>query len=121
MRSALLVTGLLWLIPPAGEASAGRLERVVLDVMNRGGNVWARANWRRRHEIDTGYVRGRRLLRFNSLDEARADVELVRTHEADVTMLGNWTAAQVVQHLAIVVAGSMDGMPEAPYWRLELP
>jgi hypothetical protein len=58
--------------------------------------------------IDTGKVTGRRQLRFNSLDDIAADVErLVRARE--IRTLGNWSAGQVLEHLARSLSKSIDG------------
>ncbi len=58
--------------------------------------------------IDTAKVTGRRQLRFNSLDDILADVDrLARARE--IQTLGNWSAGQVLQHLATSLNKSIDG------------
>jgi hypothetical protein len=61
-------------------------------------------------EIDTRKVTGRRKLRFKGMDDISADVEqLARAKE--IKALGNWSAGQVLKHLAISVNNSVDGFP----------
>lgn len=60
--------------------------------------------------IDTGKVTGRRSLHFNSLDDIRADVEMLARSQ-DLKTLGNWSAGQIFWHLATVMKGSLDGIP----------
>lgn len=52
--------------------------------------------------VDTGKVAGRRRLRFESIDQALADVErLVAAERAGrLRRLGNWTLGQTLGHLA---------------------
>ena len=58
--------------------------------------------------IDTTKVTGRRTLHFNSLDEIAADVEML-TKAREIKTLGNWSAGQVVQHVATTMNKSIDG------------
>ena len=62
---------------------------------------------------DTGKVSGRRILRFDSLDEVMAEVD--RLVDADragrLTRLGNWTLGQTLGHLAGWVEYSYTGAP----------
>jgi hypothetical protein len=59
-------------------------------------------------DINTAMVTGRRTLHFNSLEDISADVEkLARAKE--IQTLGNWSAGQVLKHLAITMNGSVDG------------
>lgn len=52
--------------------------------------------------VDTKKVAGRRMLRFESLDQVIADVDrLVEAERAGrLTRLGNWTLGQTLGHLA---------------------
>lgn len=58
--------------------------------------------------IDIGKVAERRQLNFGSLDDILADVERL-AQSKDIRTLGNWSAGQVLKHLAIVMTKSMDG------------
>ena len=63
--------------------------------------------------INTAKVAGRRKLLFQSLDDILADVNgLAKCQE--VRTLGNWSAGQVMQHLAIVMNKSIDGFGFRP-------
>ena len=57
--------------------------------------------------IDTKKVTDRRTLSFRSLDDIQADVEAL--DGAAVRTTGNWTAAQIVQHVTDVITLSVDG------------
>ncbi len=57
--------------------------------------------------IDTKKVTDRRRLSFRSLDDIQADVEAL--DGAAVRTTGNWTAAQIVQHVTDVITLSVDG------------
>jgi hypothetical protein len=50
-------------------------------------------------------TQGRRTLRFNSLDEVMADVDLLLRGNSTV---GNWTLAQICRHLATVMRRVVD-------------
>lgn len=63
--------------------------------------------------IDTSKVTGRRQLHFDSLNDIGADVErLAKSRE--IRVLGNWSAGQVLDHLAIVMNKSIDGFTNRP-------
>ena len=66
--------------------------------------------------VDTGKVAGRRTLRFNSIVEAIADAESV-TSNPHLT-LGNWTAGQILDHLARTVRIMFDGPHGQAPWFL---
>ncbi|MFG0329257.1 MAG: DUF1569 domain-containing protein [Phycisphaerales bacterium] len=54
----------------------------------------------------------RRTLRFESLDEMMRDVDAwAAAGGAGYATTGNWTASQIVQHLADTINGSIDGIP----------
>jgi len=59
--------------------------------------------------VDSARVSGRRSLRFESLDDIAADVERL-ANARHLKTLGNWSAGQIFQHLAIVMNGQIDGM-----------
>ena len=55
----------------------------------------------------------RRTLTFTTLDRVMPDVDrLLEGHET----LGNWSLGQICNHLATVVAGSVDGFPFRASW-----
>jgi hypothetical protein len=62
---------------------------------------------------DTRKVAGRRSLRFDSIDEAMAEVDrLVEAeHAGRLGRLGNWRLGQTLGHLACWVEYSYDGTP----------
>ncbi len=57
----------------------------------------------------TSKISGRRTLRFESLEEISDEVERL-AQAKKIRTRGNWTAGQVLQHLAIVMHGSVDGV-----------
>jgi Protein of unknown function (DUF1569) len=63
--------------------------------------------------VETSKVTGRRMLRFESIDQVMADVE--RLAEAEragrLRHLGNWTLGQTLGHLACWVEYSYTGAP----------
>jgi Protein of unknown function (DUF1569) len=65
------------------------------------------------HPVDTGKVVGRRMLRFESIDEMMAEVDrLVQAEKAGrLKRLGNWTLGQVLGHLAVWAEYSYTGTP----------
>jgi hypothetical protein len=65
--------------------------------------------------IDTTKVTGRRELRFQTVDEIRADVDRL-AQAKDITGLGNWTSGQVLQHLAVAMNMAVDGAPSMVPW-----
>jgi hypothetical protein len=67
-----------------------------------------------RPRVDTRRVRPRRQVRFQSFDEFLADAE--RLAERPVRELGNWTLAQIFDHLARSMNVSVDGTPERFPW-----
>jgi hypothetical protein len=76
--------------------------------------------------VDTGKVAGRRLLRFESIDQATAEAE--RLAEAEragrLRRLGNWTLGQALGHLATWAEYGYTGVPlKTPFfirWVLRL-
>ena len=63
--------------------------------------------------VDTTKVTGRRSLHFNCLDDIAADVERLASAN-NVQALGNWSAGEVVQHVAVAMHKSIDGFTERP-------
>ena len=76
--------------------------------------------------VDSGKVAGRRMLRFESIDQAMAEVEWLVEAEraARLRRLGNWTLGQTLGHLATWAEYSYTGMPlKVPFfikWILRL-
>src|SRR5262245_57111445 len=70
--------------------------------------------------IDTSRVTGRREVRLATLDDLLADLARVETAAADgrLRTLGNWSAAQVVQHIGKLFEFSLDGFPFRYPWHL---
>ena len=58
--------------------------------------------------VNTAKVAGRRALHFASLDALNAEVGRLAAAK-EIKTLGNWSAGQVVQHVAIVMNNSIDG------------
>ncbi|MEM6332409.1 MAG: DUF1569 domain-containing protein [Planctomycetota bacterium] len=61
-------------------------------------------------EIDTKKVAGRREVRYETLDEALADVERLAA-AGPVEALGNWTAAMNIEHVCFGIEFATDGYP----------
>ena len=76
--------------------------------------------------VDTGKVAGRRMLRFESIDQVMSEVD--RLVEADsagrLRQLGNWTLGQTLGHLATWTEYGYTGFPlKVPFfirWVLRL-
>lgn len=69
--------------------------------------------------INTTKVSGRRNVHFTSLDDILADVEML-TKAGEIRTLGNWSAGQVVQHLAITMNKSIDGFNFRVPWPIRV-
>lgn len=66
--------------------------------------------------VKTNTIRGRRLLRFDSYGDVLSHAELLVASEA--VLLGNWTLGQILDHLAISMRSSVDGLDiDVPWWR----
>src|SRR4051794_35868098 len=61
-------------------------------------------------QVDTRKVTGRREVHFASLDEILADSEGISVWRG-VRTLGNWSAGQIVLHVAMGMEYSIDGVP----------
>ncbi len=66
--------------------------------------------------VDTRRVKNRRKVRYQNFDEFLADAE--RLAARPVRELGNWTLAQIFDHLAHSMNVSIDGTPERFPWAL---
>ena len=77
--------------------------------------------------IDTKRVSDRRALRFESLDAAVRDAELLEEAERNdkLRATGNWKLGQALGHLAFWARAPFDGYPEMPrppwFMRLLMP
>ena len=76
--------------------------------------------------VDTKKAPGRRILRFESIDEALAEVDRLvdAEHAGRLKRVGNWTLGQALGHLAAWVEYSYTGAPlKVPFfikWILRL-
>ena len=68
--------------------------------------------------VDTKSVANRREVRYESYDDLLADVENLAGQEYQV--LGNWSYAQILEHLGIAMEGSIDGIPFKAPWFMRL-
>ena len=75
-----------------------------------------------RTPVDTGKVTGRRTLRFESIDELRAEVDRLAASEREgkLRALGNWTLGQALGHLATWAEYSFCGAPLKPPFLIKL-
>jgi len=69
--------------------------------------------------INTAKVTGRRKLHFNSLDDILADVEQLAKAK-EIRTLGNWSADQILKHVATLMNKSIDGFTTRPPWFVRL-
>lgn len=69
--------------------------------------------------VDTSKVKGRRVLRFESLEDISAEVERL-AQAKHIQTRGNRSAGQVLQHLATVMHGAIDGMEIKLPWPMRL-
>ncbi len=68
--------------------------------------------------IDTRRVADRRTLRFDTLDQIQEEAE--RLAASEVKPLGNWSAGQVLGHVAIAMEKSIDGASFRASWWMRL-
>ena len=61
--------------------------------------------------INTKKVKGRREVRYQSLDDFLADAEHFAT--ANVQQLGNWSPGQIYEHLSRSMKSSIEGFPSS--------
>src|SRR4051794_8652532 len=69
--------------------------------------------------VDVKAVRGRRDLRFASIDDLLADAENLVSSPQTRT-LGNWPLAQLFTHLALGIDVSIDGIAARAPWYTRL-
>ncbi len=67
-----------------------------------------------RMPVDTKTVTGRRVLRFESLDDILS--ELASLEGKQLKTLGNWSAGQILAHVAVPMNAAIDGMKFAVPW-----
>ncbi len=68
--------------------------------------------------VNTKTVEGRRELKFETLDDLRAEIERLATGE--VRTLGNWSLAQLFTHLAAGFNSVLDGSSFKAPWFFKL-
>lgn len=72
--------------------------------------------------VNTRSARGRRPVRYESLDELLQDAETLTAGEVET--VGNWSQGQILQHLAATMNCSIDGfpsqLPRAVRWLVRL-
>ena len=68
--------------------------------------------------VDTSKVLDRRRLRFGTLDDLLADIDRIVAADKAGTLrrTGNWTAGQVMGHLATWINYAYEGYPFRPPW-----
>lgn len=69
--------------------------------------------------VNTRSVHGRRDLRFESLQHVLIDAELL-AQAKNVRMLGNKPLDGLLNHLAMAIEGSLDGIPFKTPWYMRL-
>ncbi len=68
--------------------------------------------------IKTHLVKDRRAVHYETLDELLADAEgLVR---GEVRTVGNWSLAQILDHLTKLMVGSIDGFQSSLPWPVRM-
>ncbi len=67
-------------------------------------------------QIDTRRVTQRRPLRFESIDDLLADIDGIvqAEREGRLRLVGNWTAGQIMAHLAAWIEYGYEGYPIGP-------
>lgn len=68
--------------------------------------------------VNTAAVQGRRTLKFESLDDLLRDAEQVSSRPART--LGNWSVAQIVDHLGKALQISFNGPQVCAPWHVRL-
>lgn len=68
--------------------------------------------------VKTRSVSNRRQVSYQSYDELLADAEDLACQQ--VTTLGNWSFAQIMEHLSISLEGSIDGLNFKVPWPLRV-
>ena len=70
--------------------------------------------------VNTRAVTARRSLHFENMDDLAAEVERLETSADRIRPLGNWSAAQVFQHLGKFIEFSFDGFPFRYGWAIRM-
>jgi len=68
--------------------------------------------------VNTKSVAGRRTVSYQNYDELLADAESLAGQEVET--LGNWSYPQIVDHIAIALEGSIDGLPFRAPWPMRV-
>ena len=68
--------------------------------------------------VKTKSVNNHRQISYQSYDDLLVDAEHLASQQ--VTTLGNWSFAQILEHLAISLEGSIDGMNFKAPWPLRV-
>lgn len=73
-------------------------------------------------EIDTANVKGRREVRFNTVEEALSETDRLAAldRQGRLKALGNWTFGQAVGHLATWAEYAFTGSPIRPPWVIRM-
>jgi hypothetical protein len=69
--------------------------------------------------VDTKHARGRRTLRFTTLDAMLADAERL-VASPNTKMLGNWPLGQLLTHLTLAMNSSIDGISARAPWFIRM-
>jgi len=68
--------------------------------------------------VNTKTVSGRRNISYKNFDDLLADAESLAGQE--VTTVGNWSFAQIIDHVAIALDGSIDGVDMRAPWLMRV-
>ena len=68
--------------------------------------------------VRTAEVADRRTLQFRSLEDLRTEVDAITIKPLRVT--GNWSAGQILQHVARLMEFSLDGFPMTAPWPIRM-
>jgi len=73
--------------------------------------------------MDSGHATARRTIHLHSLDDLAAEAErIVAAAEAGrARTVGNWSPAQILQHVGRLIEFSLDGFPFRYGWKQALP
>jgi hypothetical protein len=63
--------------------------------------------------VDTRFVKGRRAVSLETIDELEAEVDriMAAATEGKLKTLGNWSAGQILWHIGRLIEFSIDGFP----------
>ena len=68
--------------------------------------------------VETKSVANRRQVSYENFDDLLADAESLAGQQVET--LGNWSFAQILEHLAISLEGSIDGLPFKAPWPMRV-